>query len=50
MEEMETEYMDAECVYCVATTTWLVEKIADDWLRFECTKCCKISRDLHLAS
>lgn len=41
--------MISHCVYCKEDTLWLVTELPDDWIRFECTKCCKISRDVKLA-
>lgn len=46
----ETTRTEANCVYCQRVTTWSVTEIEPDWIRFECIECCKISRDLHLAS
>lgn len=46
----EEETTDGECVYCKQTTTWLITVLPNSVLRFECTRCCKISRDVHVAT
>lgn len=44
-----TEQVEGWCVYCQQITTWLVTVLTDNRLRFECTRCCKISRDVTVA-
>lgn len=43
------ETTEGHCVYCQQTTTWLITVLPDQWMRFECTRCCKISRDVCVA-
>lgn len=45
----ENETTTGECPYCQRETTWLVTLLENEWLRFECTRCCKISRDVLVA-
>lgn len=45
----ETESTDGWCPYCQGITAWLITVLPEQWLRFECTKCCKISRDVLLS-
>jgi hypothetical protein len=48
-DEGDTETTEGHCIYCRQNTTWLITVLSGNWLRFECTRCCKISRDVLVA-
>jgi hypothetical protein len=43
------EETQGHCVYCQQNTTWLITVLPGQRLRFECVRCCKISRDVYIA-
>lgn len=45
----DEETTEGWCVYCQQITTWLLTVIASNKIRFDCTRCCKISRDVLVA-